>query len=81
MKKNFPNKSKIYVKMWQDILLSPTKAKEALVDMLVPAGPNGELKKVLTVTLQSGTEIPVSEVSEAQAHAFMSLLCPKWARN
>jgi len=69
------NADKIDIKMWQEILLSPKKAKEALVGLITPKG------KVEIVKLANGKIVPVGEITEEQAHEFMTALCPTWAKN
>lgn len=56
---------------WLEIIASPVKAKDALVHLTFPNG-----AKVTQVTLGSGAEIPVEDVSEQQAYEFMMGICP-----
>lgn len=71
-------KKKIDAAMWREIYWNPTRAKEALINLEVPAD-NGKLAKVTHLDLESGLRIPVKDVSEKQAHEFMKKLCPSWA--
>lgn len=71
---------KIDANMWREILSDKAKAKEALVELTFE-GDNGELVSVKEVQLENGKTIPVKNITEEQAHAFMSALCPDWAKN
>lgn len=76
----FNKKKKIDAKYWREIWWSPSKARAALIGLMVPhPTKKGRLSKVEYVTLESGAKIPVEEVTEEQAHEFMKQLCPTWA--
>lgn len=84
MRMKFPNRRKIDEAYWSEILASPAKAREALVNLQIE-GRNGKPKNIDWVGVRgpNGEEkkIPVSEVSEEQAYEFMCSLCPTWAKN
>ncbi len=67
-------KRKIDANYWREIVEDPKAAKEALVNLVV----NGN--SVTELTLESGNTIPVTAVTEKQAHDFMKALCPSWAK-
>lgn len=74
----FNKKKKIDAKYWREIWWSPSKAREALIGLMIP-DKNGKPRKVEYVKLDGGRQIPVEEVTEEQAHEFMKQLCPTWA--
>lgn len=65
---------------WKEILLSPAKAREALINLEIEDSA-GKMTKVLFLNLENGNRIPVEDVTEEQAHEFMKNLCPSWAHN
>lgn len=72
MKKTSMNK--ITDKEWREALADGAKAKELLINMQVPS--NGELCGVSFVQLSNGNQIPVKDVTEKQAHDFISMIAP-----
>lgn len=56
---------------WEEIMKSPAKAKEALCQLAFPNG-----SRVTQVTMESGLEVPVEDVTEKQAYEFMMGICP-----
>jgi hypothetical protein len=73
-----PKKDKIDAKMWREIYWSKKKAREALVNLMIPSD-DGGFARVKELTLANGSTIPVDECTEEQAHEFMKALCPSWA--
>ena len=72
-------KREIDAEYWRKIWWSKSEAKKALVGLMMPRGPKGKLSKVTHVTLENGSQIPVEDVTEEQAHEFMKAICPTWA--
>lgn len=73
---------KLGAKEWREIYWNKAKAKEALINLMVPVtdGKFGtKLSPVKFVDLMNGSRIPVADVTEEQAHEFMKALCPTWA--
>lgn len=75
-KKKQEKMERIDAKRWREIYWRKGDAREALVNLVIE-DTDGKMKKVEHVVLSNGRQIPVSEVTEEQAHEFMRALCPE----
>lgn len=69
-------RTKIDKAYWQRILGDSSAAKEALQYLEFDGGARVEF-----VELSNGNRIKVEDVTEEQAHEFMSSICPTWAKD
>lgn len=71
-------RTKVDAAYWREILLNPAKALDALRHLEMQ-DEDGRIRKLEYFILDDDTKIPLEQVTQEQAHAFMKRLCPSWA--